>query len=404
MHDALSVGRTHAAKGLVVGYFMPYDMEEGEEGDEGKRRNQGRRRAVVIERPTGQFVRTIGQADRKGRLWLLPEEVVWLVERGSLDVRYRGVSSSGGVGAEKCSGVLEEDEEVGEGEGEVGKETEEEEEEEGGWDGVSLSLQACYAWFVGRDGLDLERYTVYAGLRRSGYVVLRGGGWYDDDDDDDYGGKEASMVTPHQREQPGYGQKGEEETERWGIWHFLYKSFLEAKPKEPPPLGPLVGKGLFRNYRDIYRLLQIIPYHDPTSQPTTTTTTSSSPNPLLLRPHFHVYKPTPNFRKSAPGPPDFHITVLSARDSHFPTLAQLDGLLASVPFAPPPENEGRSYQRLKHGWRNVVLAVVDQGVVSYIRVADAGFGGVKMYERSTSSGQGKRGARGTRGGGRGRGK
>ncbi|KAL9024292.1 MAG: hypothetical protein Q9196_006620, partial [Gyalolechia fulgens] len=164
---------------------------------------------------------------------------------------------------------------------------------------------------------------------------------------------------------------------------------------------------------DIYRLLNLIPYHDP-SQPTTTSTPSSpfssnaSSNPPVLRTHFHIYKPTPNFRKTAPGPPDFHLTVLSAREDNFPTRSQLDSLLQSVPYAPPPQAETRSYQRLKHGYRNVVLAVVDQGVVSYMRVADAGFGLEKMYERGAKgSGHGKRGGRGggrgKNGGGRGRG-
>ncbi|KAJ5431460.1 hypothetical protein N7445_009192 [Penicillium cf. griseofulvum] len=38
------------------------------------------------------------------------------------------------------------------------------------------------------------------------------------------------------------------------------------------------------------------------------------------------------------------------------------------------------YMRLRHGYRNVVLAVVDQGVVSYLRIADSAFGKEKLYE------------------------
>ncbi|KAL9044299.1 MAG: hypothetical protein Q9206_007402, partial [Seirophora lacunosa] len=231
-------------------------------------------------------------------------------------------------------------------------------------------------------------------------------------------------------------EDGKEEG-RKGVWHWLYKNFLERKPQEPPPLGPLVKPGLYRSYGidinrpfgifcraytkrvgDIYRLLQVIPSHDPTEQqqqqqqPTTSPSSSSpstqptkSPPPPVLRPHFHVYKSTPAFRKSAPGPPDFHICVLNARQDAFPSVAQLDALLQSVPYAPPPESEGRSYHRLRHGYRNVVLAVVDQGVVSYMRVADAGFGREKMYERvGRAGGKGKRGGAGAgRGRGRGRG-
>lgn len=148
---------------------------------------------------------------------MLPEEVVYLVERGSLDVRYRTTAKP-------------EDETVegAEAAGEEGR---------AGWNGVSMSLQACYAWFVGRDGLDLERYTVFAGLRRSGYIVLRAQGWYGDDGDE--------PLMPTSLPQSG-GQAPKEEV--WGIWRWLYSTILERKPHDPPPLGPLVGPGLYRSY------------------------------------------------------------------------------------------------------------------------------------------------------------
>lgn len=38
------------------------------------------------------------------------------------------------------------------------------------------------------------------------------------------------------------------------------------------------------------------------------------------------------------------------------------------------------YMRLRHGYRNVILAIVDQGVVSYLRVGDAAFGKEKLFE------------------------
>jgi tRNA-splicing endonuclease subunit Sen54 len=60
-----------------------------------------------------------------------------------------------------------------------------------------------------------------------------------------------------------------------------------------------------------------------------------------------------------------------------------------------------SYMRLKHGYRNVILAVVDRGVISYLRLGDAGFGLERMYGITPKRGLGsKRGAR-ISGGGRG---
>jgi tRNA-splicing endonuclease subunit Sen54 len=62
------------------------------------------------------------------------------------------------------------------------------------------------------------------------------------------------------------------------------------------------------------------------------------------------------------------------------------------------------YMRLRHGYKNVVLAVVDQGVVSFLRVADAGFSREKIYKDKGVLRGGKRGGFSQRGGrGRGRG-
>lgn len=221
MHEALSVGRTHTAKSSLVGYFNYGNWQARDDvGGEQERERSGER-PVVVERPTGQHIRTMGKADREGRLWLLPEEVVYLVERGSLDVRYRDLTET----AEEGEG------EVG---GEDGKDNEEGEWRGGGWNDVSMSLQACYAWFIGRDGLDLERYSVFAGLRRSGYIVLRAPGWNEDDN------HQTALITQVRYQSP--------KEEPWNVWQWLYKNLLERKPQNAPPLGPLVGPGLYRSY------------------------------------------------------------------------------------------------------------------------------------------------------------
>ncbi|KAL8709222.1 MAG: hypothetical protein Q9220_005965 [cf. Caloplaca sp. 1 TL-2023] len=442
MHSALSVGRAHSAKGLMVGYFdLPQSHSESQkEQEQEQQRGEGVKwigigeRRVVIEKPMGQLPRTVGVADRKGQLWLLGEEVMWGVERGGVEVRYRYQVPSGSTrgrgGAEELGTSKEGDMVVEEEREERNREDGEGDDGGAGWDGIPMSLQACYAHFIGRDGLTLERYTVYAGLKRSGYIVTRAPGWYGD------ASISSSLDTveapPQNQEKQQVDGKGD------GIWQWLYNLLFtsdgekrKAERRRREPLGPLVKPGLYRSYStshlpqfsryafvqclymyvwvlgDIYRLLSLIPSHDPTTPTTTTASPSLSPStddpPLTI--HFHLHKPRPNYRKTAPPPPDYHIHVISARDTpSFPTLSQLDSLMSSVPFAPPPDTEKRKMQRLKHGWRNVLLAVVDQGVVSYLRVADAGFGVERMYERSSggAGGQGKRGGRGG-GGGRGRG-
>lgn len=152
---------------------------------------------------------------------------------------------------------------------------------------------------------------------------------------------------------------------------------------------------------DIYRLLQIVPFHDPTTPPqfSKSDVPSSHENPFHIT--YNVWKPNTPFKKTAPGPPDFYISVVNARETSLPTQSQLNDLLATVPYDPP-KTDGNLYQKLKHGYRNVVLAVVDQGVTSYLRLADAGFGMEKLYDRPPRGRGGKRG--GFRGRGRGRGR
>lgn len=109
---------------------------------------------------------------------------------------------------------------------------------------------------------------------------------------------------------------------------------------------------------------------------------------------FHVYKPSTAFKKSAPPKPDFRIAVINTRETtSIPTLAQLGALLESTPLDPPQgeKMERMLYMRLRHGYRNVVLAVVDQGVVSYLRVADSAFGKEKLYTATGGPSGPKRG-------------
>lgn len=47
----------------------------------------------------------------------------------------------------------------------------------------------------------------------------------------------------------------------------------------------------------------------------------------------------------------------------------------------PPRSDAQLYAKLRNGYKSVILAVVDQGVTSYLRLADAGFCGEKLFER-----------------------
>lgn len=90
----------------------------------------------------------------------------------------------------------------------------------------------------------MERYVVYAGLKRCGYVVLRAPTWEDEDED---GEEELAGV--------GGGKGQEQEWRFWGLDLFarIFRSLVTSKAEDPPPLGPLVTPGLYRSYSEPWR-------------------------------------------------------------------------------------------------------------------------------------------------------
>ena len=337
MTQALSIPRIHQPKSHILAV---YDLATN---------------MAWVEKVKSQHFQTIGKF-KNGKEWLLPEEALFMLERGSLDIRWPVVKTDN-----------------------------DEAHEEGG---APMSLQGAYGAFIGMEGgvggkLTLEMYNVYTGLKRAGYIVFRTGTWDD----------EQMPIQPVTTATPGKSA--------WGVGFFseIWRRLTANETYIPDHrfrLGPLVGPGLYRSYGDIHRLLQVIPSNTLATPPKFMLPPNTN-NPFRLT--FDVYKPAGRFRKTARGPPDYRIAVINARETDVPTLSQLNDLLVTTPHNPPTPNM-QVYQKLKHGSRNVILAVVDNGIPSYIRIADACFAEEKLYDRL---GKGPRGKGGGRGRGRGRG-
>jgi tRNA-splicing endonuclease subunit Sen54 len=313
---------------------------------------------------------------RKGlsSLFLLPEEALWLLDRGSLDLRWP----------------------AGPGEDEFG--------------GSPMSLQAAHAMLIGKEGdggLTLEKFTVYQYLKRAGYVVMRAEtNWQNV--------PEASDL-----------ELSEQKTGNiiWSFWRSLTwggsREESEESKQQRQRAGPLVKPGLYRDYGksqilggrlcsltvlsdSIYRLVTMIPYHSPLKtqslKPPSSDLTENYPDIT-----YHVYKPSTNFKKTKPGSPDFYISVINVRQTVIPTEPELEHLLRQTPFHPWQASNSNVYQKAKVGIRNVILAVVDQGIISFINVSDAAFGLNALWQREKKK-PNSRGGGVTRGGFRGKGR
>ncbi|GIZ41617.1 hypothetical protein CKM354_000491600 [Cercospora kikuchii] len=361
MHNALAFERTHQPKGHTIATYHPETNMCYAINPKGPLFIKMGRVLPAHEDP-------LGDDELRGvRVWMWPEEALYLLERGTMDIRWPKAEND------------DDDDEFG----------------------LPMSVQAGYAMFLGDEeshegALTFERFSVYTGLKRAGYTVLRAPSWKLTGPPI---GSESYPPSPKRTWQTGL-------RDSIAGLAYIFAQSPEAALKHQHNRqveGPLVSNDLYRDYHTIYRRLALINFHDPTTSqvPETPHNAATDPN---FRITYHVWKPgSAHFKKSNPIDPDFRIAVVNAREVGAPTLDQLSALLETTPYNPP-KDDAQMYTKLKHGYKNVILAVVDQGVTSYLRLADAAFGREKIYERTQSGRGGKRGGRGGGRGGRGRGR
>lgn len=308
-------------------------------------------RKAAVDFAKGPHFNTLGKSDSTGTAWLHPEELIYLVERGSLECFFP--------------------------------------------QGAPMSLQAAYAAAISNHG-DLERLQVYTYLKKLGFIVMRAPSY-----ENDYPTLDNS---PYKVVKPIKSMT-------FNLYHCasaansLVSSFLRSSTFVGA--SPLLLKPRYFNYPRIYDDLDIIPFHKPPHSNILDEPLDAHEPEYPYRIAFNIWKPTAGkFKKSNPPPPDFRVAVVSTRDTRAPTLAQSLALLNTTPvteteyMAPSTSKKKKALEAaaaakasgkpimpqkrnqtwvLKDGWRNVVLAVIDAGVISFTKIADTGFGEEHVY-------------------------
>ena len=217
MHNALAHPRIHHPKTQILAYYAPDGPAPPPNADpakiDGKGLGVSQDVCVCVPTPRGQYFKTMGQADRWNRIWLLPEEALYLLERGSLDIRWPS----------SLTGFPE-----GDGDSEAEKEL-----------SIPMSLQAAYACFIGRGGLTLERFSVFTGLKRLGYALTRAPGW------DDHATAEKSN---NEVRKDAYTQPQQRGPGLVGIFGRIFNWIHDPKSTASLAAGPVVGFGIHRSY------------------------------------------------------------------------------------------------------------------------------------------------------------
>jgi len=378
MHDALSHVRVHNPSMRVVAVYDPITC------------------GAYVEKVKGNHFNTMGKW-KDGSVWLAPEEALYLLERGTLDVRIPDDGLQVPEPASSVEGVAGDDSEVSQKDPSPTNPTAALLPEDGEQDPrLPMTLQAAYAAFIDMTQdtefpVSIEMYQVYAGLRRCGYTVVRAEEAFEQD----------TCASPLPPSENGLMQRISRLI--FGPQQGPLNTFtpaLSTSQTRRARQGPIFAPGFYRSYDEVFDSLRLIPFHDPRNRNPANDFSPTRPHFCPLHngghddaardhppapphrespPHrglrlcYNIYKPSSKYTKRAPPQPDFRVAVVSARDSDAPLLEDLAGLLASTPYDPP-DPKSPLYARLKHGWRNVIVAVVDAGIVSYWNVSEAGFG------------------------------
>lgn len=202
------------------------------------------------------------------------------------------------------------------------------------------------------------------------------------------------------------------------ILHYIFKNLRQVGLISLPitNINHYLTKHYF-NYTSVFRSLRLIP--------TSTTIETPHTEQSSYNLHFDVWKPTPTFSKKNPPAPDFQICIVSSEATKFPTLSTIQSLLSETIYDPTPkvvgENSAKKFskknsmppskkeirqQRQKarqakldasvqlrnkylktrdiklkfgHG-RSVVIAVVDNGILNFVNLAEGDFALDKCQE------------------------
>ncbi|KAK4052816.1 tRNA-splicing endonuclease subunit sen54 [Microbotryomycetes sp. JL201] len=348
---------------------------------------------------------------QRKRLELLPEEVLYLVERGAVELWQAGGCEDGGR--------------------------------------VPMSVQETWDQVMGTYDLNLERYQVYTFLKRLGYTVIR------------------AREEQKSLEIPATTVTLWERLNRISLaafhWFFSFTRRIKRLPSAlwnylapssrlvlTRTLGSTEGQARsllsarrWSSYDSIFSHLQIVPSGWdrklprailPRNASALTPFVSHAPSnktQLVEEPYqefYHVYKPITKFKKSAPLPPDFRLVVVNGSTTSMPDVFEFASMFDAVPLPigedtllPPPrimrqglpanaraarpprrpaqmrnvDNSNKwltkltqlvpflgpkdqtrkpsPYPRLKTGRRDILVAVVDNGTISILRFNESEF-------------------------------
>ncbi|CDK24411.1 unnamed protein product [Kuraishia capsulata CBS 1993] len=322
MYEALSKTRRVPVpgNGSMDPLTIRYDRQTGE---------------FYMTQPKGKFLETLGKTDRDGKtVWMFPEEAVFLVERGSCIAKYSDDDSH------------------------------------------VLSLEELYSMAFANPG-DYEKFMCYSHLKRCGYTIQRHAEY------DEMIPLVTEVMVPVLS------------TKRFQLGHlanYLTRS-LSWFRRLILPLVDRIGLFCFNGGLSRYPLLH--PQHFEFSRYFRYSSMFSQLQTVFLRPSshqevqanqqtkyricFNIWKPTPGFRKKSPPVPDFQVCVIDVNSTNFPSFEEVRSLLGRCDSHTVKKVERTSVAtgpddfKLKYGEKHILICIIDQGVMNFVRLNDSSF-------------------------------
>jgi tRNA-splicing endonuclease subunit Sen54 len=277
----------------------------------------------------------------RSRLELLPEEALYLVERGSLECRIRGKGKAKSSLTEKTDYDVDSE----------------------GADWAPMSVQQAFATLLFKEDLTRERYQLYAYLRRLGYVVQRKSiteslrsaaalrrGLTTADAPIEMKGVIANPQHPLKLvslfDLLLYPLRRIQQVSLYGLQHFsswFYKALqwlrsTVSRTNLNTVSSDIAGRGMlgiggkkWNRYEEVFNRLRIIPSgHDQKVHPRHPKKPQS--NDKVPEIFFYAWRPATRFKKTDPPLPEYRIATVDARVTTLPSLYAFESLMDGVPI------------------------------------------------------------------------
>jgi len=201
-----------------------------------------------------------------------------------------------------------------------------------------ISVQRAWAEIIGTNQLSLEKYQVYAYLKRLGYIVLRK--------------EHVDSIWRAQRKThqaattvPGSFLSSVFSSLLYRPWRRLkaiISSVLLPNPSSVQNTLPalvlanrsLIHHGIWKTYESVFNALSLTPSGPKMDLPHTSSRPSEKNGGYSV--FYYVYKPNNRFPKSSPPAPDFQVCVVDSENMAIPDIVSTLTLLDTVqgPTAP----------------------------------------------------------------------